>query len=53
MSSESSTTLMEELRGALPWVIFGALALAAAITYFVVTGSVEDNTLPEDYGHNI
>ena len=40
-------------QGALPWVVLSALALAAAITYFVVTGSAEQNTLPADYGHNM
>ncbi|MFT5683978.1 MAG: hypothetical protein ACI8RZ_004913 [Myxococcota bacterium] len=51
MSTE--TSLADEIRGALPWVVFGALALAAAITYFVVTSSTQQNTLPEDYGHNL
>jgi len=51
MSSEA--TLLDELRGALPWVIFGALAMAAAISYFVMTSMAEQNTLPEDYGHSI
>jgi hypothetical protein len=51
--SNASSPLMEELRGALPWVVLGALALAAAITYFVITGSADQNTLPADYGHNI
>ena len=51
--SNTQSTLMDELRGSLPWVILGALALVAAISYFVVTGSAEQNTLPADYGHNI
>lgn len=51
MSSDS--TLADELRGALPWVILSVIALAAAITYFVVTSSADQNTLPADYGHNI
>ncbi|MDG1479705.1 MAG: hypothetical protein P8R54_08940 [Myxococcota bacterium] len=49
----SPPALIDELRGALPWVIVSAVALAAAITYFVVTSTPDQNTLPEDYGHNI
>jgi hypothetical protein len=33
--------------------MLGVLALAAAITYLVITGSADQNTLPADYGHNI
>ena len=51
--SNPQPTLMDEVRGALPWVVIGALALAAAITYFVITGSADQNTLPADYGHNL
>lgn len=50
--SSTESSLMDELRGALPWVAIGALALAAAIAYFVITESAEQNTLPADYGHN-
>ena len=56
MSSEPTlpeATFLEELRGAMPWVILGALALAAAITYFVMTGMAEQDTLPADYGHSV
>ena len=51
--SRTSSPLMEELRGALPWVILGVIVLAAAITYLVITGSAAQNTLPADYGHNL